>query len=199
MRKRQLTRGGTNTWLVSWFICLILAQTLHLQSVELVNMCIWLLQIIWRRCTGSWDISKLLLVRGYFLEKNEERWVKIYTDADWVKSKSDRHSTIGYCSYVWGNLVTWRSKKQSVVARSSAGAKFCAIAHGICEGLWIKRMLEELKIRVHQPMQFFSDNKAPLEISWNLVYHNRTKHVEVNQHFIKEMIESGVLDISYTD
>lgn len=48
-------------------------------------------------------------------------------------------------------------------------------------------------------MQFFSDNKAPLEISWNLVYHNRTKHVEVDQHFIKEMIESGVLDISYTD
>ncbi|RVW75046.1 Copia protein [Vitis vinifera] len=81
-----------------------------------------------------------------------------------------------------GNLVTWRSKKQSVVARSSPEAEFRAIAHGIYEGLWIKRMLEELKIGVHQPMQFFSDNKAALEISQNpvLVHHNRTKHVEVD-------------------
>ena len=68
-----------------------------------------------------------------------------------------------------------------MVARSSPKAKFRAIAHGIYEGLWIKRMLEKLKIGVHQPMQFFSDNKVALEIS----------------HFIKEKIESRVLDISY--
>ena len=86
-----------------------------------------------------------------------------------------------------------------MVARSSPEAEFRAIAHGIYEGLWIKRMLEELKIGVHQPMQFFSDNKAALEISQNpvLVHHNRTKHVEVDWHFIKEKIESRVLDISY--
>ena len=76
----------------------------------------------------------------FFRKKNEERGVKIYTDADWVGSETDRHSTTGYHSYVWGNLVTWRSKKQSVVAKSSAEAKFCAIAHGICEGFWIKQM-----------------------------------------------------------
>ena len=69
-----------------------------------------------------------------------------------------------------------------MVARSSPEAEFRAIAHGIYEGLWIKRMLEELKIGVHQPMQFFSDNKAALEISQNpvLVHHNRTNHVEVD-------------------
>ena len=66
-------------------------------------------------------------------------------------------------------------------AQSSVEAESHAIAHGIYEGLWIKRMLEELKIGVHQPMQFFSDNKAALEIS----------------HFIKEKIESRVLDITY--
>ena len=58
-------------------------------------------------------------------------------------------------------------------------------------------MLKELKIGVHQQMQFFSDNKATLEISWNSVHHDRTKHVEVDRHFIKKKIESRVLDISY--
>ena len=84
-----------------------------------------------------------------------------------------------------------------MLARSNVEAEFHAIARRICEGLWIKRMLEELKIGVHQPMQFLSDNKVALKISRNLVHHDRTKHVEFDQYFIKEKIESGVLDISY--
>ena len=82
-------------------------------------------------------------------------------------------------------------------AQSSVEAESHAIAHGIYEGLWIKQMLEELKIGVHQPMQFFSDNKAALEISQNPIHHDRTEHVEADQHFIKEKIESRVLDITY--
>ena len=59
--------------------------------------------------------------------------LEIYTDANWAGSIIDRKSTSGYYSYVLGNLVTWRSKKQQVVARSSAKAEFRALAHGICE------------------------------------------------------------------
>ena len=61
----------------------------------------------------------------------------------------DRRSTSGYCSFVGGNLVTWRSKKQNVVARSSVEAEFRAVTHGICEIMWIRRLLEELKMTVH--------------------------------------------------
>lgn len=66
--------------------------------------------------------------------------------------KVDRRSTSGYCSFVGGNLVTWRSKKQNVVARSSAEAEFRAVAHGICEIMWIRRLLEELKATKSSPM-----------------------------------------------
>lgn len=59
-----------------------------------------------------------------FFKKNEQRIVKAYTDADWAGSSIDRRSTSGYCTFVWGNLVTWRSKKQNVVARSSAEAEY---------------------------------------------------------------------------
>ncbi|RVW87783.1 Retrovirus-related Pol polyprotein from transposon TNT 1-94 [Vitis vinifera] len=68
--------------------------------------------------------------RGLYFKKTSSREVEVFTDADWAGSLTDRRSTTGYCSYVWGNLVTWRSKKQSVVARSSAEAEFRAMAHG---------------------------------------------------------------------
>ena len=62
----------------------------------------------------------------------------MFTNVDWAGSIIDRKSTSGYCTRLWGNLVTWRSKKQYVVARSSAKAKYRAMAHGICEAIWIK-------------------------------------------------------------
>jgi len=135
--------------------------------------------------------------KGLFFRKNKERKVTIYTDADWAGSEEDRRSISGYCTQVWGNLVTWRSKKQAVVARSSAEAEYRAMAHGICEAIWIKRLLEELKIECEFPMQLFCDNKATISIAYNPVHHDRTKHVEVDRHFITEKLESGMISIEY--
>ena len=61
--------------------------------------------------------------RGLYFQKNSKRGIEVYTDLDWAGCLSDRNSTTGYCTFVWGNMVTWRSKKQFVVARSSAEAK----------------------------------------------------------------------------
>ena len=82
--------------------------------------------------------------KGLLFKKNESREVEVFTDADWAGSTEDRRSTTRYCSYVWGNLVTWRSKKQNIVARSSVELEFRVVAQGICEGLWLKKLLEEL-------------------------------------------------------
>ena len=75
---------------------------------------------------------KTTLGKGIFFGKNEKRGVEAYTDVDWASSIDDRKSTIGYYTFVWGNLVTW-SKKQNVVPRSSAEAEYRAIAQGTCE------------------------------------------------------------------
>lgn len=99
--------------------------------------------------------------------------------------------------YLWGNLVTWRSKKQPVVARSSAEAEFRALAHGICEIMWLKLLLDELGIRENNPMKVYCDNKAAIAMSHNPVHHDRTKHVEVDRHFIKEKIENGTICMTY--
>ena len=91
--------------------------------------------------------------------------------------------------------MTWQSKKQNVVARNSAKAKFKAIAHGICEVLWIKQLLEELKVASSLPMKAFCDTKVV--IAHNLALHDRTKHVEVDKHFIKERLENGLIVMPY--
>ena len=84
-----------------------------------------------------------------------------------------------------------------MVARSSAEAEFRAVAHGICEMIWIKRLLEELKSSQSTPMKLYCDNKAAIAIAHNPVLHDRTKHVEVDKHFIKEKIESGQVCMPY--
>ncbi|XP_060958297.1 uncharacterized mitochondrial protein AtMg00810-like [Cannabis sativa] len=137
------------------------------------------------------------LGKGLLFRPRGHLEIEAYTDADWAGSTLDKRSTSGYCSYVGGNLVTWRSKKQSVVARSSAEVEFRAVAHGICEIIWIKRLLEELKSSQSSPMKLYCDNKAAIAIAHNLVLHDRTKHVEVDKHFIKEKIESGQVCMPY--
>ena len=95
--------------------------------------------------------------------------------------------------FVGKNLVTWRSKKQTVVARSSAEAEFRSIANGLCEVLWIQRVLKELEKEISMPIRLYCDNKAAISIAHNPVQHDRTKHIEIDRHFIKEKLENGVV------
>jgi hypothetical protein len=76
--------------------------------------------------------------KGLLYTRQSSLQVECYTDADWAGSLDDRRSTSGYCTFVGGNIVSWRSKKQTVVARSTAEAEFRAMAHGLCEVLWLK-------------------------------------------------------------
>ena len=123
--------------------------------------------------------------------------MEAFTDSDYAGSDVDRRSTSRYCTYVWGNLVTWRSKKQNVVARSSAEAEYRSMANGVCELLWIKRVLGELKLEINLPMKLFCDNKAAISIAQNTVQYDRTKHIEIDRHFIKEKIDAGIICTPY--
>nr|GEX68663.1 putative copia-type protein [Tanacetum cinerariifolium] len=89
-----------------------------------------------------------------------------------------------------GNLVTWRSKKQKVVSLSSAEAEFRGIAKGLAEALWIRKLVSEIGFPPRGSTQIMCDNKAAIQISENPVQHDRTKHVKVDRHFIKEKTRS---------
>ena len=94
-------------------------------------------------------------------------------------------------------MVTWRSKKQEVVARSSAEAEYRGMAKAICELLWIRNLLQALHMKQVSPMKLYRDNKAACDIAHNLVQHARTKHVEVDRHFIKEKLEAELIEVPH--
>ncbi|KAH9678583.1 retrovirus-related pol polyprotein from transposon RE1 [Citrus sinensis] len=151
------------------------------------------------------DLAYALSVVSQFMHNPGEQHMKavmrilsnieVYTDADWAGSVSDRRSTSGYFTFVGGNLVTWRSKKQHVVARSSAEAEYRDMALGICEGLWISFILNDLGYPSQQLIQLYCDNKAARDIAHNPVQHDRTKHVEVDRFFIKEKLDEKILEL----
>ncbi|RVX11618.1 Retrovirus-related Pol polyprotein from transposon RE1 [Vitis vinifera] len=106
-----------------------------------------------------------------FTRKVDHQSIEVYTDADWAGVVDDRRSISGYFTFVGSNLVTWKSKKQNVIARSSAKVEFRSMALGLCEALWIRLLLQDL------------------------VQHNRTKHVEVDRLFIKEKLDDKIVEL----
>lgn len=96
-----------------------------------------------------------------------------------------------------GNLITWKSKKQSVVARSSIEAEYRAMAHTSCELSWIKHLLMEMGFDILLPMKMSCDNQAAIHIASNPVFHERTKHIEVDCHLVREKLENGLIVTPY--
>ncbi|KAB2616882.1 hypothetical protein D8674_012751 [Pyrus ussuriensis x Pyrus communis] len=122
-----------------------------------------------------------------------------FTDADWAGDVTDSRFTSRYFTFVGGNLVTWRSKKQNVVSRSSAEVEFRGMAHGICEVLWLRKLLGGLGFKAKEAISLYCDNKFAREIAENLVQHDRKKHVEVDRHFIKEKLEKKIVSILFVN
>jgi hypothetical protein len=121
-----------------------------------------------------------------------------YTDTDWAGNPHDRKSTTGFCIFVGGNLVAWKSKKQSVVARSSAEAKYRAIATTTSEIVWIKCLLHDLGYdQTKKPTNLFCDGQAAIHIASNPIFHERTKHIEVDCRFVCENLMNKVIETSY--
>ncbi|CAN6704554.1 unnamed protein product [Malus baccata var. baccata] len=136
--------------------------------------------------------------RGLLMTKNDSTTIMGYTDADWAGNSLDRKSTTGFCTFVGGNLVTWRSKKQTIVARSSAEAKYRAMAFTACELIWLKSLMLDLGFPSNEPMSMFCDNQAAMHITSNPVFHERMKHIEVDCHYVRAQVQSKIITTYYT-
>uniref|UniRef100_A0A803MPM2 Uncharacterized protein n=1 Tax=Chenopodium quinoa TaxID=63459 RepID=A0A803MPM2_CHEQI len=135
--------------------------------------------------------------RGVMFEKHGHLDLHAFTDADWGGYRDSRKSTSGYFTLAGGNLVTWRSKRQKVVVMSSAEAEFRGIAKGITEVLWLIKILSELGYAPKRSYKLYYDNMATIRVSENPVQHDRTKHVEIDRHFIKDSLEAKVISLPF--
>ncbi|KAJ0510136.1 putative RNA-directed DNA polymerase [Helianthus annuus] len=108
--------------------------------------------------------------------------------------QENRKSVTGFGIFLGNTLVSWKSKKQGFVSRSTAEAEYRAMCSATCEVMWIKNVLSELGIKCTLPVSLFCDSKSAISISQNPVFHERTKHFELDLHFLREKIASGIVD-----
>ncbi|GJR88047.1 ribonuclease H-like domain-containing protein [Tanacetum coccineum] len=111
-----------------------------------------------------------------------------YSDADWAGCPATRRSTSGYCVFLGDNLLTWSSKRQDTLSRSSAEAEYRGVANAVAETSWIRNLLRELHTPLFTATLVYCDNVSAVYMSANPVQHQRTKHIEIDIHFVRDKV-----------
>ncbi|GKC72863.1 hypothetical protein Tco_1118746 [Tanacetum coccineum] len=120
-------------------------------------------------------------------------YVTCYVGKKYNKCKAMRRFVTGFSVFFIKSLVSWKSKKQNVVARSSAKAEYRALATVTCKIMWLLNLLIDFKLETEKPVPIFCDNKAALQIAVNPVFHDKTKHFEIDLHFVRDKIIEGII------
>ncbi|KAK9049228.1 hypothetical protein SSX86_031804, partial [Deinandra increscens subsp. villosa] len=138
------------------------------------------------------DIAYAVHYLSQFMHSPKQSHMAVaYADSDWAKCLVTRKSVTGYCVFLGSSLVTWKSKKQSTVARSTAEAEYRSMCTATTDVMWLINLLQELGVHVDLPVSLYCDNTAAMSIASNPVFHDRTKHFELDLFFLRDQISKG--------
>jgi hypothetical protein len=118
-----------------------------------------------------------------------------FSDVDWAGCIDTRRSISGQCFFLGYSLKSWRTKKQLTVSRSSSEAEYRALASASCELQWLLYLLRDLHVQCSKPPVLFCDNQSALHIAANPVFHERTKHLDIDCHIVREKLQAGILKL----
>ena len=120
-----------------------------------------------------------------------------FTDSDWAGDSIDRKSTSGYSLSLGSGPICWSSKKQAAIALSSAEAEYRGVVNITIQALWLQHFLTELGVQFRQPIVILCDNHSTLKFCRDPVQRQRTKHIEIQMHYIRDLIHDRVIDLQF--
>jgi hypothetical protein len=135
------------------------------------------------------------LDHGLHLRPTDVSTLVAYSNADWVGCPDTRRSTSGFAVFLGDNLVSWSSKRQPTVSRSSAEAEYRVVANTVAETTWLRQLLQEMHLPLKRATVVFCDNVSAVYLSSNPVNHQRTKHIEIDLHFVRERVAVGAVRV----
>ncbi|KAJ4835409.1 hypothetical protein Tsubulata_023696 [Turnera subulata] len=134
---------------------------------------------------------------GLHYSSSKDAKLKAYSDSDWAESVDDMKSTTGYVFLLGSNVFSWCSKKQTVVAQSTAEAEYLAAASTVNQVVWFKKIMLDVKMEQEEPMELFCDNQSTIAMIKNPIDHGRTKHFKIRFHVIREAESEGEVQVLF--
>ena len=135
--------------------------------------------------------------KGIYLNASTDLTLEAYCDSDWASCPNTRKSVSSYFILLGGSPISWKSKKQATVSLSSAEAEYRSMRRVTAELAWLIRLLHEFTIPAIVPVPLKCDSQAAIYIAKNPVYHERTKHIDLDCHFVREKLQDGLISLSY--
>ncbi|XP_021984935.1 uncharacterized mitochondrial protein AtMg00810-like [Helianthus annuus] len=132
---------------------------------------------------------------GLTISASVDFYLRAYTDADWAGCLDTRRSTSGYCIYLGPNIISWSSKRQSVFSRSSAEVEYRGVENVVGEICWLCNLLLELHKPLTTASLVYCDNISAIYLSGNPVQHQLTKHIELDIHFVRDLVQCGCIRV----
>ncbi|XP_015162366.1 uncharacterized mitochondrial protein AtMg00810-like [Solanum tuberosum] len=136
---------------------------------------------------------------GVFMSSSANFRVQAYCDSDWAACPDSRRSVSGYIVLLGDSPVSWKSKKQETISLSSAEAEYRSLRKVVGELTWLQRLFEELNVPQTGPFSVYCDSQAAIHIARNPVFHERTKHIEVDCHFVRTKLQEGLITLHHID
>ena len=130
------------------------------------------------------------------IEYSGDMVLKVFVDADWGANEN-RRSIGGYIVILAGGAISWSCKKQGTVALSTTEAEYMALVQAAKENIWLQRLLKELGREAENAKTIYEDNQGAIALANNPEYHARTKHIDIQYHFVRECVENGDIKLEY--